>query len=249
MGQPTTRRLLCVLEAFAQWGDKPVGITELSELTDLPKSTVHRIVESLFESGVVFRVGYRYRLTDVGDSHRFSPAQSRQVAAVLRPFMLALYADTGRMVSLAVSTGTCARYLESMYPRRWTSIVLRSAPEVPLHCCAVGKVLLAFTPGLFPRYVNRCRLLKLTPYTVVDPKALERDLAHARIQGMAVEVEEHMRGFYSTAVPILDTRERAFAALSIASALGARDPDLHRFSSLLRTAGREASREVRRLLG
>ncbi|GAA1308808.1 helix-turn-helix domain-containing protein [Saccharothrix xinjiangensis] len=54
-------RCLCVLEVIA--GEPgPLTLVRIGELTDLPVTTVHRLVRALEDSEVLERIGRRYRI-------------------------------------------------------------------------------------------------------------------------------------------------------------------------------------------
>jgi DNA-binding IclR family transcriptional regulator len=87
---------------------------------------------------------------------------------------------------------------------------------VPLHCSASGKLLLAFLPK-----ASRERLLQhisLTPYTattLTDRRRLTAELTRIRTNRFATDNEEFHAGLACVAVPIMDGRKRACAALAV----------------------------------
>jgi len=65
--------------------------------------------------------------------------------------------------------------------------------RVPLHCTAVGKVLLAGGPGE-DDLVRDLTLAAFTPRTITSRRALQRELAAIRAAGFAMDREEHELG-------------------------------------------------------
>lgn len=224
-GRSVTSRVLSVFDAFDI--DHPrLSLSDIARRTDLPLPTVHRLVRELVdwrwlerdEEGL-YRIGLR--LWEVGLLGRLS-VRLREVAL---PFMQALYESTRENVQLAVRDGFDALYVEKLSGHASVPIVTRIGGRLPMHATGVGKALLAFQPADFVRnYVAR-RLERPTPYTIIEPGRLRRDLEGVRRRGYAVTSEEMTIGSCSLAAPILDAQGRAVAAVSIVVHAGRIDPD------------------------
>ncbi len=96
-----------------------------------------------------------------------------------------------------------------------TSIVGR---RVPLHCTALGKVLLAFNPEMEGHVLDGDTLKAVTSKTITNPKALRAEIARVRNQGYAVDNEEFHEGNVCVAAPIRNYRSTVVAAISISFA-------------------------------
>jgi DNA-binding IclR family transcriptional regulator len=115
--------------------------------------------------------------------------------------------------------------------------------RLPLHATGVGKVLLAHAPEEVRARVYS-DLRRLTPYTVVSPKALDEQLVHVRRDGWATTSEEMTLGACSVAVPILG----ATRAEPVVAALGVVVPSLRRERARLLAALQVAARGIGRSL-
>src|SRR5882672_814300 len=103
----------------------------------------------------------------------------------------------------------------TMEARPFLRTLLEKTGET-VHCTAVGKTLLAFQPeGEIERIVAR-GLPASTPSTIVDAKALQRELAAVRTRNYAVDDEESEVGLRSIAAPIRNDAGSVIAAISIA---------------------------------
>jgi DNA-binding IclR family transcriptional regulator len=80
----------------------------------------------------------------------------------------------------------------------------------PLHCTALGKVLLAYTAGELPGTLEA-----FTPNTITDPVTLRQHLETVRQQGYALDHEEFEPGVRCIAVPVYDLQGRVIAAMGI----------------------------------
>ncbi|GAA2157587.1 MULTISPECIES: IclR family transcriptional regulator [Glycomyces] len=164
---------------------------------------------------------------------------------VLKPFLLELYQGTGHVVTLATAEGHMARFLDVLYPHRFTDAILRTAEEVPLHCTATGKAILAHDPAAAERYLREAELVRLTRNSIGTRRELDRDLIAARLRGVALDAEEHLLGFWGAAAPVIGGRGTAVAALGLAGPVRGFEPAEH--VARLREIARAAAAAVRRL--
>jgi DNA-binding IclR family transcriptional regulator len=92
---------------------------------------------------------------------------------------------------------------------------------VPLHATATGKLLLALLPK--PQRDRLLRVLPqrpLTPATIVDVAALERELGETRRRRIGINRNEHLSGLIAVAVPVMLDRQRACAAVAVQAPVG-----------------------------
>ena len=85
--------------------------------------------------------------------------------------------------------------------------------SVPLHCSALGKVLLAFGAAAMPSEPYEAR----TARTITTGPALDADLAAVRDRGYAVTDEELERGLVAVAAPVFAGGRVAIAAISVSA--------------------------------
>jgi len=195
-----TLRATAVLGAFD--GDhRCLNLSQLSRRSGLPLATVHRLAADLVAGQLLVRRGDgRYeigaRMWRLG---LLAPATSLRELAL--PHLQDLVVATGHTVHLAVLDGAGALVIERLAGTK--SIPTRHNPggRLPLHCTAVGKVLLAFAPGPVVEEVAG-DLRRHTVCTVTDPRVLHRQLDQIRRTGLARSAQEHRLGVSSVAVPV-----------------------------------------------
>ncbi len=220
-GATVTSRALSLLAAFdAQHRRLP--LSELAERAGLPLATAHRLVGELVAWGALGRTGsgeyvVGRRLWDVG---LLAPVQTglRQLAS---PYLHDLYGATLATVHLAVRDGTRVLYVDRLSGHASVPVVSSIGSRLPMHATGVGKVLLAHAPEEVRTEVLSS-LARITPYTIVQPGTLRRQLARVLRDDYAVTVEEMSLGACSVAVPIR-VREEVVAALGIVLPSLARD--------------------------
>jgi DNA-binding IclR family transcriptional regulator len=240
-GSSMAARALSVLGAYD--GDHPRRtLSELARAAGLPLSTAHRLVAELVLWGALSRrPDGRYEIgRRIWDLGMLAPV-SLGLRDVALPFLQDISAATGENAHLAVREGTSALYVERISGSRAVPIVSRSGSRLPLHATGVGKVLLAHAPeDVVAQALASAR--RTTPYTVVAPGVLRRQLADVRRRGYASTSEEMTLGTRSVAVPITDGGGRVFAALGIV--VGSSRRDLTRLVPALHVAARGIARAV-----
>jgi DNA-binding IclR family transcriptional regulator len=242
-GRSVTSKVASILTAFSP-ATPELSLNELARRAGLPVSTTYRLASELVEFGALERAegaGYRIglRLWEMGS---LSP-RSVALNEIVLPFMQDLYEATHENIHLAVLDGHEALYVERITGRRSVSVRSRRGGRLPLHATGVGKVLLAYAPDEFQREVLSGDLERFSPYTIVAPGLLRRQLREVHRSGVAIAREELTVGRVAIATPLLDAEGRAVAAMSIV--LSATGADVKSLIPALRTAALCASRQLR----
>lgn len=211
-----TLRAISVLTAFDD-GHRCLTLSELSRRSGLPLATVHRLAADLVRGRLLVRRGdgqYEIgaRLWRLG---LLSPATGLRELAL--PHLQDLVGATGHTVHLAVLDGASALVIERLTGTRTLPTRHNPGSRIPLHCTAVGKVLLAHAPPALVQEVAG-DLRPRTGYTVTDPRTLLRQLDQIRRTGLARSTQEHRLGVSSVAVPV-DGPAGVVAAIGLLAAL------------------------------
>ncbi|MEV0650966.1 IclR family transcriptional regulator [Phytomonospora sp. NPDC050363] len=194
----------------------PMGVSELARATSITKSTVHRLLITLLEAGVVHRVESGYALAAGTIWTRPGRLRYGQLVKVVKPFLLELYESTGRAAYLSVATEQGVLVLDSVHSHAYSRIALCTASVVPPHCTASGKVLLAFDTDLRRRFLRSGNLNALTRFTITDADRLRLELHAARSRGLAFDRQEHILGVCGAAAPLLRSNGRPLGAIALA---------------------------------
>ncbi len=198
-------RAAAVLRLLAQ-STRPLGVVEIAHALSLPKGTAHGIIRTLHTVGFVDqedRSG-RYllgtQLVRLG-GHQLDRNELRSCAMN--------WADT-----LASRTGESVRVAVLDQPLQLTIVhhvfrpddsvqVMEIGAVLPAHASALGKAILAHTPGTGAR-LKEANLEAFTSRTVTDGRALVGQLSTVRERGWASDVEELSHGEASIAAAIRD---------------------------------------------
>ncbi|MCY3618405.1 MAG: IclR family transcriptional regulator [Acidimicrobiaceae bacterium] len=195
----------------------PVGVTELAERVDLPKSTVARLLASLEEEQAVEQTeaGGEYRLGSGLIDLAGSAPRGRNLVAAARPHLLELAESLDEVAGLSIIDGGQVYYLDqtesssNIQVRDWTG------EHAPLHAVPSGLVILAHQrPDFINRYLTS-PLVQCTPWTMTDPGELRDRLEQIRSIGYAWVYEEFAEELNSVAAPIFESGGHVEAALHV----------------------------------
>jgi DNA-binding IclR family transcriptional regulator len=145
-----------------------------------------------------------------------------------KPFIKELMEKTGECAHLAVYSQGKALYIDQVESPATLRVNAQVGTMNPLHCTALGKILLAFCDAPFPT-----ELESYTPATITDPAKLRNHLEQVKQLGYAVDDQEFDSGVRCIAAPAYDFRGRGIAAIGI-SAPASRIP-IDRIPELART--------------
>ncbi|HEV2372018.1 MAG TPA: IclR family transcriptional regulator [Streptosporangiaceae bacterium] len=198
-------------------GPGPVTFTELTAATGLAKSTTSRLLMALERSGLVQRDEQGgFRPGEVFVSYAWRSSDQAGLTELAQPFLDRLGADTGETINLGVASRGMVEQVaqvDSTYLIGGTNWVGLS---VPLHCSALGKVLLAYGAAELPPGPLEQR----TEQTITSRAALELDLREVRRRGYAVTSEELEPGLVAVAAPVYRDDATVVAALSVSGPSG-----------------------------
>jgi DNA-binding IclR family transcriptional regulator len=202
-------------------GKLTYSIHDISSEVNLPKPTVHRILFTLRQFGIVSQdemtkeYSLGFRLAELGQI-MLEQIDLRKGA---KPFLRQLAAQIEEVVHLVVLDEGKILYLdkvEKISDLKSLRMVSRIGMRSYAHSCAVGKVLLAFLPDSeVADIVNNRGLPRLTDKTVGSLDKLKELLADVKAQGFAIDDEENEVGVRCIAAPIKDGRGKVIAAISI----------------------------------
>jgi IclR family KDG regulon transcriptional repressor len=198
--------------------DQARGVTELSGELRLAKSTVHRLLQTFVSRNYVvqdpasgrYHLGLKFLELGVLVSSRLS------IVMIARPHLQRLMEATNETVHLGLLEGHEVVYADKIECSQTIRMYSRVGRRSPLHCTALGKVLLAAQPEATLRDVLRAGLAPHTARTLTTARALRAELRQVQAQGYAVDNEEFEDGLRCLAAPVWDHTETVGASMGIA---------------------------------
>jgi DNA-binding IclR family transcriptional regulator len=195
----------------------PMPLSDIARAVDRPLPTVHRLLRTLELRDYVESLDGRYRLTlklfDLGTT----VASRIDIVAESRPRVEALCQELDETINVSVRSGTSAVYVLKVESPRSVRLISQLGMHVPLHCTAMGKVLLAYLDDAQREEVlDGLELAPRTDHTIVKRGRLDAELARVAERGWAVDSQEFDYGLVCVAAPIFDHTGRITAAISAA---------------------------------
>jgi IclR family transcriptional regulator, KDG regulon repressor len=206
-----------LLSSFSGEEDE-LAITTLSQRLGLAKSTVHRLASTLTSAGFLEQNGQngRYRLGVALFELGALVRRRMDVANEARPHLRELLEKTGETVQLGIVDHYSVLYVYEMESRRAIRMAAAVGARVPLHCTAVGKVLLAFQPADYIKDTLARGLTAFTDKTVTRREAVLELLQEARSRDYAIDDEESEVGMRGVAAPVHDSSGLVVSAVGLA---------------------------------
>jgi IclR family transcriptional regulator, acetate operon repressor len=190
----------------------PMTFTGLSAATGLAKSTTSRLLLALERNGLVRRDDHgRFLPGEMFVSFAWRGGAEAGLVAVAQPFLERLGKATGETINLGVASNGMVEQIAQVDSTFLIGGTNWIGMSVPLHCSALGKVLLAFGAVQLPGGP----LERRTDKTVTSETALRAELATVRTRGYAVTDEELEPGLIAVATPIRGYDGAVVAALAV----------------------------------
>ncbi|MDT8307112.1 MAG: IclR family transcriptional regulator [Anaerolineae bacterium] len=212
-------RAIAILHAFNHQNPE-LGVTEISKLVGLHKSTTFRLLSTLISEGLVTQdpESGRYRL-GLGMLELAGRVQVHaEVRQAARPFMQPLAQRLGATANIAILDRGTSFNIEQAVPTGYLVINYGwVGRRTPLHATSTGKILLAWLPAAEIRAVLSEPLERYTPDTITSMALLEQELERVRAAGYAVGREEYEVGLNAIAAPLRDATSSVIAALSVSA--------------------------------
>jgi DNA-binding IclR family transcriptional regulator len=214
-------KALRVLEAIAA-RRRPLSIAEIAAALDIPQPTAHRIVGSLEKLGFVGREPGRRRIVEGARFVRLGLDVLRAAAGSgsRHAVLAALARKTGESCNLGVIAGGHVIYVDRVESQWPLGLRFEPGSKVPLHCTAIGKLLLSELPGsALEAHLASGALARYTASTITDARKLRTELKRTKQQGFSLDNEEFMSGVICMAVPVRGPRDgQVCAGLAISAA-------------------------------
>ncbi len=208
-------RAMNILELILK--NEPIGVTDLSEITKIHKSTVYRILNTLVQLGYVsqnndgkYHTGLK--LFEIG-SKAINGLDLRQTAS---PYLKELQKKTGETIHLGVLDDTDIIYIDKVESDKTIRMHSNIGKRSYVHSTSLGKVILAYSSkNIIEKIITEKGLPKMAINTITNPDEFRKRLKLVNYQGFALDEEENEIGIRCIAGPIFNYRGEITAAFSI----------------------------------
>ncbi len=183
----------------------------------MSKSNVYKYFKTLEED--------RYIVKDKNKEYQLSlrflglGAETRRrygIYEIAKPQIKELAEESNEMANLLVEEHGRGIFLYRADSSHAVNLDTRAGRDVYLHTTALGKAILADLPEeRVDEIIDRYGLPRVTPKTVTNRRALEKELDEIRERGWAYDDEERLKGLRCVAGSILDPNGEVLGAISI----------------------------------
>ena len=209
-------KVFAILQSLAERNE--TGISELSMRLAMPKATVYRFLQTMKSLGYVRqetdseRYGLTMKMFELGTK----ALQYPDLVELAKSHMQQLADETGETVHLGMLIDSEIIYVHKVDSRHMLGMYSRVGRRAPLHCTAIGKVLLAWgNAERRQRALVGCDFKSYREKTITDRAAFEDELDRTREQGFGQDREEFDDHIRCVGVPIFDRHNQAVAGLSV----------------------------------
>lgn len=208
------KRVLDIIE-LVSISDRPLSPADLAFSLDIPKPSIHRLLQQLETDGFV-QTDWRgliipsERLVKTAMGILSSDSLANLRLSVLQR----LTAEVGETCGIAIPINLEMIYTDRVQSNWPLQIYLPIGGNVPIWCTSGGKLYLSSLPQVQrKRLINNMSLQALTNNTLVDKTQLEANLEEIAQTGVGVDNEEFIAGMVACSVPILSPDGHYFASL------------------------------------
>ena len=213
----SVERALKILSLFSH--RRPLlGISELSDIMDLPKGTVHGLTRTLAEKGFLsqdpqtrkYRLGLKIHelgivLSGTLDLNQKAAGPCEQLSR-----------KTGLLSRIGIWDGGSVVITMNIHPSPMPVLPHQVGPRIHAYCSGIGKAILAYLDAdTLDEYLAGIHLTPFTPATITSRSKLRADLEATRSRGYSLDYEEALKGLGCIGAPVFDRQAAVAGAISL----------------------------------
>ncbi len=216
------------------------ALTDLADQSGMAPSTVHRLLTSLAQHGMVTHDGETGAWTigvkafEIGTAYlRF-----RKLGTISRPFLKQLMEGCGETANIGIEDDGDVVFISQVESHAPMRAFFRPGRRGPIHASGIGKAILSTWPDARIEALLAGRELQhFTDKTRDSLPLLLGDIAKIRARGFSIDDEEHTLGMRCVAAPIFDEYGEAVAGISVSGpAVRLPDAKVDALGPVVRTA-------------
>ncbi|MEV6432340.1 IclR family transcriptional regulator [Nocardia sp. NPDC051463] len=212
-----SQSLLRALTILLSLGEDSRSLEQLATELGVHKSTVLRLLQTMESQRFVTHDSqHQYVLGSKLFELANRALEQRDVRTIARPHLSALNSTTGQTIHLATYESGEAIYIDKFDAIQSVRMYSRIGRPAPLHCTAVGKVLVAAQPRAEWRSIaQRLDYRTFTERTIRTSEQYLAELDLVAAQGYAEDHEEHESFVNCIGVPVRNGTGAVVAAVSM----------------------------------
>jgi DNA-binding IclR family transcriptional regulator len=186
---------------------EPLGISELSRITGIPKANTFRIIKTLEELNAVTPKGDGYVLGSKMIELGAGAKHNDEFMSLAIPYLQELSKTCEETVNLGILFHNHVLFVHTELAEQ-RSLVAALPPVTSLYCCSIGKVFLAYkTDEELEQYFADVQPVERTINTQLTKEQFLRERDEIRRTGIAHDHEEYDYGLSCVAAPVFLNKE------------------------------------------
>lgn len=207
-------RGLEIIEAIAQ-AERPLSPGDIALLLDIPKPSVHRILQQLTADGFI-QTNMRGLIIPAERLHATALGiiYASRFKALRQAILQTLAEQIGETCGIAIPNGVEMIYYDRVQTNWPLQLHLPVGSHTPLWCTASGKLYLSSLPkARRQRIIENLPMTQQARNTLTEPADLDAALADVSANDRGIDNEEFVDGLVAFSVPIRDPQGRLSACL------------------------------------
>lgn len=234
-------RVLEIIEAVSKT-DRPLSPADLALLLDIPKPSVHRLLQQLEADGYL-QTNMRGLIVPADRLHDIALGvlYTSRFKAVRKSILKNLASKVGETCGISIPDGVEMIYYDREQTNWPLQVHLPIGSHTPVWCSASGKLYLSSLPAdRRQSIINNLPLDQRARNTITSTEALETAVLDIAEQDLGIDNEELVDGMVAISVPIRDKTGKLFACLFTHAPIIRKSLDeLKEFEPILREAAEE----------
>lgn len=193
-------------------------LTDLSDHTGMAPSTVHRLLTSLANHGMLahdpesgdWTIGVR--AFEIGNAF----LRYRKLGTISRPYLKRLMEDCGETANVGIEDECDVVFISQIESHAPMRAFFRPGRRGPIHASGIGKAILStWSDTHIAQALSGRTLTHFTAQTLDTLPALLKDIQQIRSRGWSIDDEEHTLGMRCIAAPVFNEHGEAIAGISV----------------------------------
>lgn len=210
-------RAFTILDVLSDFPDG-LQITTLAELSDLTKSTTHRITSTLVNLEYVQQCNEteKYMLGNELIKLTSTKLNNMDVIKIAEPYLANLSREVNETVHLCIEDDGEVLYVDKHERSQTIQMYSTIGSRAPFYCTAVGKILLSGMDSIyFDNIIKNMTIKPRTNRTITSKEMLLEEIELVKNKKYALDNIENEEGVRCIAGPIYDYSGKIIASFSV----------------------------------
>lgn len=210
----SVERAVQIIRAFEK--SEELGVTEISKITGLHKSTAFNLISTLEKIGILTKNTYTGKYMLGMELFRLGTMVNSNIRSICRPYLESLAEKYRETVNLVARNDGLVIYIEKIESSHSMRISTKEGQRLPLHVTAVGKAIMStLTDDEIKDITKKVAFMKYTNFSVLSVEELFIQLQFAKEKGYVEDLQEYENELICVASPIRDFTGIASYAIGV----------------------------------